>query len=274
MAFQDLVEAVIRCGDLAETLQGGIDRDRKDDGSVITEADHRVNDLLIETLQRLYPGAGIISEESEASGKPAGEDHIFVIDPIDGTDAYSQGLPGWCIALAMLDTGYTPVGGIIYAPRWGSRGDRKTLLILEPGERATCNGEPLQSLPRENPEPKRSQIMVSSRTHRKLNLSAFPGKIRTVGSAILHLVSPLLYDGIIASVQTSCYIWDIAAAYAFLEKTGYRLEYLSGGTPDYFSLANRIQTGDFLLSGSKEGIGTLRSYIQPLKTTHGGHHEC
>jgi len=261
MNFETLVRAVTECGSEALRLQKGIKREHKGDGSIVTEADHRINDILIRTIGDIGPQAVIISEESESDVPTPVKDLCFVLDPIDGTDAYSQGLPGWCIAVGILGPGFLPVGAVIYAPRWPTLAEAETLITLEPGKKAECNGRLLDIAVKDDSESKRKQIMVSSRIHRKVNFSRFPGKVRTAGSAILHLVSPLLYPEITASVQASCYIWDMAAAHAVLASCGYHLEYLSGGTPDYSKLIRRVKTEGILISGKSAGLEKIKNYI-------------
>ena len=261
MDFDSLVKGVLNCGSEALTLQRGIARNHKHDGSIITEADHAVDALLISYISESCPDAAIISEESEGTTPGTNGSWTFVIDPIDGTDAYSQGFPGWCIALGILGADLQPVGAVIYAPRWSSFGEGETLLILEPGKAAECNGRTLAREDYTGSISKRLQIMVSSRIHRIIDLSSFNGKIRTTGSAILHLVSPLLYREISASIQAPCYIWDMVAAHAILESQGYDLEYLSGGRPDYQKLIHRGKTPEVLLSGTYDDIDVLKGYI-------------
>ncbi|MBN2049846.1 MAG: inositol monophosphatase [Spirochaetales bacterium] len=268
MSFENLVMAVRKGAEEALQLQKGVRGNHKDDGTIITEADMMIHRLLKDHIRRFYPQEAFLSEEEVKLPALAPGRLLFVLDPIDGTDAYSQGMPGWCVALGILDTDLTPVGGIIYAPRWSVAGSEESLLVLEPGEAPTLNGEPM--IP-----PDRAgslhcqQIMTSSRIHRRVDLSAYPGKVRSIGSSILHLAAPLLYPGVTASLQAAGYIWDIAASHAFLLALGYQLEYLSGGSLDYRSLVRRKKTRDILLSGTPEALDTLRRTIRVLKPHDG-----
>lgn len=102
----------------------------------------------------------------------------FVLDPIDGTDMYSQGLPSFCTALGILDSSFTPVGAVIAAPRFG-RGTTEGLVVrLTPGGKPTINGKPLTV-------PKRDgiirQITLSSSLVRNIDFSRYLG--RSVSSA-------------------------------------------------------------------------------------------
>jgi fructose-1,6-bisphosphatase/inositol monophosphatase family enzyme len=103
---------------------------------------------------------------------------------------------------------------------------------------------------------------VSSRIHREIDLRAFPGKIRNIGSGALHFCFPLLSPGILGAVQSPIvHIWDICGAHAINRAAGYSLEFLAGGDIDYASLTDGDSVDDFVLSGSPEGIETIRGYI-------------
>ena len=64
MSFERIIQSVVACGGEAVRLQKHIDRNFKQDGSIITEADHAVDRMLTDTIQSTYPGALLISEES------------------------------------------------------------------------------------------------------------------------------------------------------------------------------------------------------------------
>jgi len=87
----------------------------KGDDSVVTPVDQAVEKYLSERIAALYPGAGILAEESSRSIDTRRE-YTFVIDPIDGTDIFSQGLPGWSISIGLLDGRWTAVAGIVFSP--------------------------------------------------------------------------------------------------------------------------------------------------------------
>lgn len=81
---------------------------------VVTEADKGSEKIITDFLNEVYPTHSILSEESGASGDEAAE-FRWVIDPLDGTTNYSQGLPTFCISIALQHKGET-VGALVYAP--------------------------------------------------------------------------------------------------------------------------------------------------------------
>lgn len=111
------LEAVMReAGELARaTARGPFKRWTKgDDNSPVSEGDIAVNDLLQARLTDLVPGAGWLSEETEAL--PDGTLSLaWVVDPIDGTRAYITGRADWTISVALVENA-RPVLAALYAP--------------------------------------------------------------------------------------------------------------------------------------------------------------
>jgi len=89
-----------------------IERNIKSDGSFATEADLASEKLLIDKLGSLLPEAGFIAEES---GGQKAETYNWVIDPLDGTTNFAQGLPYFCISVALTKDDI-PILGVVYQP--------------------------------------------------------------------------------------------------------------------------------------------------------------
>lgn len=66
---------------------------------------------IIKALQLLLPESGFIAEEGTSDKK--GEKYNWVIDPLDGTTNFIQGIPVYCVSIALLDEG-EPVLGVVY----------------------------------------------------------------------------------------------------------------------------------------------------------------
>lgn len=75
-------------------------KDKDNGGDLVTSVDFAVEDFLIKKLKLLYPGYEIISEESNPDQKI--RKNCFVIDPIDGTINFANGLPFWSIQCASI----------------------------------------------------------------------------------------------------------------------------------------------------------------------------
>ena len=92
--------------------------ERKSDGSPVTEADRAAEQAIRETLREAYPDASILGEEFGLEGP--GEGLQWVVDPIDGTIAFSRGIPLFGTIVALLEDG-EPVLGLIDLPTLDER---------------------------------------------------------------------------------------------------------------------------------------------------------
>ncbi|ADK82231.1 inositol monophosphatase family protein [Sediminispirochaeta smaragdinae] len=258
--YSKLIEKVIEAGDMAAKNQKSVRRNFKPDGSVLTETDLAIDQLLSDTLKELFPDANIVSEENPRDLFPDRK-LTFALDPIDGTDAYSQGMPGWCVALGILNEQLLPVGGIIYAPRWGTDRERGVLLTALPDQEVLYNGSPLKIDADTKKQKQCLQMMISSKLHRTFDLSVYPGKLRSIGSSILHLAALLLHPGVTEVLLAPCFIWDIAAAHAIIKRKGFQVSYLNGKAIDYSVLIHRKKAAGHIVAGTNDSISALRSYF-------------
>ena len=80
---------------------------------VVTQVDKKCEELLINEISKRYPDHSILGEETGLHQKES--DWEWVIDPLDGTNNYSQGLPVFCVSIGVTYKGETQVG-VIYTP--------------------------------------------------------------------------------------------------------------------------------------------------------------
>ena len=81
---------------------------RKADRSPVTDADRAVEERLRAVLARLAPGETILGEEFGRSGRDTAS--YWTVDPIDGTRAFSRGLPSWGIMVGRVEHGRATLG--------------------------------------------------------------------------------------------------------------------------------------------------------------------
>ena len=67
----------------------------------VTEVDHASEQAIIETLLTAYPDHGILAEESGSQHGNPKADHIWIIDPLDGTTNFIHGFPVYCVSIAL-----------------------------------------------------------------------------------------------------------------------------------------------------------------------------
>ncbi|NJN16182.1 MAG: inositol-phosphate phosphatase [Oscillochloris sp.] len=148
---------------------------RKQDRSWVSAADLEIEQLLIARVKAQFPEHGILGEESGAQ-HGSGAD-IWAIDPIDGTQSFLQGLPGWSISLGLIRNG-RPLYGFVSIP---STDDHYWC----DDQGAYCNGKAIHV--RETATiGKGDWIALTSRSHQSFRLG-FPGKVRGFGSIASHL---------------------------------------------------------------------------------------
>ena len=74
---------------------------QKQSNDFVTEVDHASEEAIIDTLLTAYPDHGIRAEESGTTRGKAGADHIWIIDPLDGTTNFIHGFPVYCVSIAL-----------------------------------------------------------------------------------------------------------------------------------------------------------------------------
>ncbi len=112
---------------------------RKNDGSLCTEADLAAQEALTRKLQAIVnvPVIGEeMGEEQQAALWAEGRQGVWCIDPIDGTSNFVRGLPYFSVSVALIREGRS-VLGVVYDPV----GDEA--FAAEAGRGAFLNGEKL-----------------------------------------------------------------------------------------------------------------------------------
>jgi fructose-1,6-bisphosphatase/inositol monophosphatase family enzyme len=84
----------------------------KPDQTLVTTADHEVNQAFIERVRARFPGDGVLGEEASL---PAGGARTWVIDPVDGTQGLVLGIPVYMVSIALVEHG-RPVVGVATNP--------------------------------------------------------------------------------------------------------------------------------------------------------------
>ena len=109
---------------------------RKLDGSEVSEADFAVDAALNRSLGAERPSYGWLSEETEDAAARLDRRFVWMVDPIDGTNAFLRQIPEWTISAALVEDGI-PVLGAVYNPA--------TLEFFHAirGEGAFLNDEPI-----------------------------------------------------------------------------------------------------------------------------------
>ena len=88
----------------------------KQTNDFVTEVDHAAEAAIIDTLLTAYPDHAIWAEESgKREGKHGGADHVWIIDPLDGTTNFIHGFPVYCVSIALM-VGNKLEQAVVYDP--------------------------------------------------------------------------------------------------------------------------------------------------------------
>lgn len=122
-------------------LFNSVTRQYKTDGSVVTAADHAMQQHLIKALSHLCPTIQLLGEEMSTAQQQAllsANDELWCLDPVDGTSNFAAGMPYFSVSLALLCEGKTQLG-IVYDPIMDE------CFYAERGQGAWLNGQRLRT---------------------------------------------------------------------------------------------------------------------------------
>lgn len=130
---------VREAGTLAARMraEGVTVRSKSSVSDVVTAADHAAEELVLRTLATRRPDDGVLGEEGAA--RAGRDDRRWVVDPVDGTYNFVQGLGWWCSALALEVAGRAVLGAVFHP-------DQDAAYVGGPGQGATRDGVPLTPL--------------------------------------------------------------------------------------------------------------------------------
>src|SRR6266849_6516850 len=97
-------------GVFARFTSGEIAAEYKSGHDPVTEADHALDAVLRKTLLR--DGEGWLSEETADDLSRLSYERVWVVDPLDGTREFVEGIPEFCVSIAMVERGRPVAGGI------------------------------------------------------------------------------------------------------------------------------------------------------------------
>ncbi|MGH1331551.1 MAG: inositol monophosphatase family protein [Paracoccaceae bacterium] len=135
-----LIEAAKEAGEIAQSYWQAHPQtwEKPGDQGPVTEADLAVDAMLARELRGARPGYGWLSEESENDPARLSTEHVFIVDPIDGTRAFIAGEDHWSHSLAIARNGAV-TAAVVYLPVLGK------MYGASLGGGATLNGAPMRA---------------------------------------------------------------------------------------------------------------------------------
>jgi myo-inositol-1(or 4)-monophosphatase len=178
----------------------------------VTEADRAVDAVLRRNLLR--DREGWLSEEHADDPSRLDKERVWIVDPLDGTREFVEGLPEFCVSIGLVEKG-TPVAGGIFNPA-----TQETFLgSVDSG--VLYNGKPARASQRTSLS---GAVVLASRSEVKRGewkqFENAPFQVRAMGSVAykLALVSAGLAD--ITFTLTPKHEWDVAAGAALVQAAG------------------------------------------------------
>lgn len=214
----------------------------KAEHDVVTEVDELSEQLIINAIRSAFPRDSILAEESgrsdvvpadhhdgaDSHGEPEPpidpvEQRVWIIDPLDGTVNYANGIPCFCVSVG-LAIGGRPVIGVVYDPT------RDEMFTAQAGAGAKLDGIPIRNPGKEKlldcvvslSLPRRGWARRRDRVGRAIRVS------RNMGSAALAIayLANGRFDAFVQAGGLS--LWDICAAGLIAVEGGVRLTTLDG----------------------------------------------
>jgi myo-inositol-1(or 4)-monophosphatase len=191
---------------------GEIEAEYKAGHDPVTEADRAVDTVLRETLLR--DGEGWLSEESADDLTRLENSRVWVVDPLDGTREFVQGIPEWCVSIGFVESGRAVAGGICNPAT-------QEIFLGSVASGIRVNGKPTQTSSRDNLE---GALVLASRSEVKRGEWKEFGHttltIQPMGSVAYKMarVAAGLADATFTLTPKN--EWDVAAGAALVESAG------------------------------------------------------
>ncbi|XVH33701.1 inositol monophosphatase family protein (plasmid) [Haloferacaceae archaeon DSL9] len=191
---------------------------------IVTDVDTRAERVITDRIADAFPDHAILAEESGERGESA---YRWIIDPLDGTTNFVQGIEHFCVSIA-LEVGESLELGVVYHT------PEDNLYTAVRNEGAFCNGEPIAvsdvdtfdqtivAIEYSPEDVKRSNMLE---TFRRLTRQA--RRTRHMGSSAseLAMLARGTFDGVYG---TRFEPWDVAAGIVLVEEAGGGVTQLRG----------------------------------------------
>ena len=199
----------------------------------VTEADLEVDRMLSSDLRLARPGYGWLSEETEDTTDRLSKEHVFIVDPIDGTRSFIAGTPHWAHSLAVAKSGFIQAAAV-YMPML----DFMFTATVDGG--AYLNGLPIMVSAR-------SETLGANILSSKVNFQeefwpgGFPDLKRSFRSSLAYrlcLVATGEFDGMLTLRPT--WEWDVAAGSLIVSEAGGLATDQTGAKPVFNSRLRQL----------------------------------
>lgn len=238
--------AAQKAGDiLLRYFETSVRREVKADKSFVTAADTEAEAAIIAEIKKSFPDHGILGEESGEERSASA--FQWVIDPLDGTANFVNGIPLFAVSIAALRGGI-PVAGVVYQPVGNS------LYTAEKGKGTFWNGKRVQV---SNGDREHAVITFDPGKKQKDKLNALFGSAERFVKSKRYLGCAALSLAYVARGGTEGVFflglnkWDYAAGVLLVHEAGGKITDFDGipwvfGSNDFFIASNGVVHDDLL----------------------------
>ena len=130
-------KAALKAGEIMMAGLEHIEVSFKAYNNPVTQIDHQAEEAIINTIRESFPEHSFFCEESQIKDS-VDADHVWIVDPLDGTNNYSRKIPHFCVSIAYAEKGDVKAG-VIYDPI------RKEMFTAIKGQGVFLNGKKVRS---------------------------------------------------------------------------------------------------------------------------------
>jgi len=234
ITIDDVANIAKEAGDAIMEIYNGPDfeekiKDPKSDGSPLTAADLKANEIICTGLRKLYPNIPIMSEEEKM---PPWEErknwsYFFCVDPLDGTKEFIKRNGQFTVNIGLVKDG-TPIAGVVYCPALDPPVMYKGYTGAPPAVKEECDAiggnagyDSFKAIfPKTFDEADKGLTVVASASHNTPETEAFikkydSPKLKSMGSSLKILMvadgTAHVYPRLAPTME-----WDTCAAHAIL----------------------------------------------------------
>ena len=248
-------EAALEAGSLILNYYKA-DYEIKDKGyhNPVTTADHASDARIKEILTEAYPEYGWLSEETVDSKERLKKDRVWVVDPLDGTKEFIEGVPHFVVSIALVEDG-VPIVGVLYNPV------TTEMFSAARGKGATLNDSSIHCSSKENTS---EMAILNSRSETKRGLwspySDSFSELRAIGSVAYKLGLTAAGEADIFASLRPKNEWDICAGNCIINEAGGKLIDLHGNQRKYNEDDTLIIPG--LIAGDVNAVNKTYSILR------------
>jgi len=193
--------------------RGGYEIGSKGRDNPVTQADLEADNAIKRLLRETFPEYGWLSEETVDNDARLQCRRVWIVDPLDGTKEFIQGVPEFCVAIALVENG-VPILGVTYNPI------KREMYSAARGQGCYLNSKPVRVT--RTKTLKRATVLASRSETARGEWQVFHGAmlVSPTGSVAYKLALVAGGKGDATFTRSPKSEWDIASGAALVMEAG------------------------------------------------------